>query len=205
MSAFDKLLDELDVMAKALPADGPEDDDKKIAASAEDGGVDVDAVGGDDPDTPVDKDETEDGAETLGKSFTFKLEDGTEVEGVDGTALVKSLTGRLDHTEATMAKALETAVSLLKSHGQTIKALQEKVAGLSTEGRGRKTVVSVVEKGKPLAKAEPQGMTGEQFLVKAESAMEAGRITGRDLAIAESYLNRGAPVPESIINRVVNS
>lgn len=204
MSAFDKLLEELDVMAKALPAggEGGDDADKKIAAAAEDGG-DAD---GDKSDAKDDESKDgKDGGETLGKSFTFKLDDGTEVEGVDGTELVKSLTERMDSTESVMAKALETAVTLIKAQGAEIVALKERVEKISSEGRGRKTVVSVVEKGKPLAKSEDKGMTSEQFLTKAESAMEAGRISGRDLALAESCLNRGAPVPEAIISRVVNS
>lgn len=215
--SFDKLLSELqqlqseqeETMSKALPADDGKDDEK-IQAAAEEGGA-MDASNEPDGDEGADAgagdgDGDGDEGKPMAKSFTLKLEDGTEVEATDGTELVKSLTQRLEKTEGQMAKALEQAVGLIKGQGDLIKSLTEQVKKLSGEGRGRKAVVSVVEKPAPgttMAKSEPQGLTGEEFMTKAMDAMKAGKITSLDVATAEACLNRGAAIPASIIQRVV--
>lgn len=203
MSAFEKLMGEIanlsadqESMAKALPADDGKDDDK-IQAAAEEGGSD-----GDDG---APGDDGNDG-QPMAKSFKLTLEDGTEIEAQDGAELVKSLSDRLDATEISMAKALGSAVDLIKGQAEMIKSLNDKVAKLSGEGRGRKAVVSVVEKTEPgagtMAKSEPAGMTPETFFVKALAAQKEGRISGTDVALAETCLNRGEPIPAHIIQRV---
>jgi hypothetical protein len=142
----------------------------------------------------------------MAKSFKFTLEDGTEVEAQDGSELVKSLGERLDATETTMAKALGQAVDLIKGQGEMIKSMQDQIKKLSGEGRGRKAVVSIVEKPGPgegvMAKSESQGMSHEQFFAKALTAQKEGRLSGTDIAIAESCLNRGEAIPANIVARV---
>lgn len=213
MSQFEKLVGELnelaaeqETMTKALPAEDGKDDEK-IQAAAEDGGGSEQADKAKETlDLDRENDDADGGADKpMAKSFTLKLEDGTEVEAQDGTALVKALTERMDATEQVMGKALETAVGLIKGQGELIKSLTEQVKKLSGEGRGRKAVVSVSEKTAPatMAKSEPQGMTGEQFMAKAMDAMKAGRITALDVSLAETCLNRGEKVPAQIITRVV--
>lgn len=204
--SFEKLLAELqelqsdqEDLQKALPDDSGEDDARIQAAAEEGGEAEPDDEGaGEDP---------EGGEGEIGaKSFTLKLEDGTEIEAQDGTELVKALNARLDETEANVTKALETAVALIKSQGDMIKSLSDRVAKLGGEGRGRKAVVSVVERppaGSTLSKSDQTTMTGEEFLAKALDAQKAGRITSLDVATAEACLNRGAPVPDAIIKRVV--
>lgn len=209
--SFEKLLDELETMSKALPA---EDGDEKIAAAA----------GGDDDedekkkaektlDLDKDADNCGDDEGKMTKSFVLKLEDGTEVEAQDGTEMVKALTARVEAAEAGLAaegplhKALETAVGMLKSQGEMIKSLQAKVTELAGAGRGRKTVVTVAEKHAPgastMAKSETPSMSGKEFMAKALEAQKAGRLTALDVAIAEGHLNRGSAVPEAIVARVV--
>lgn len=216
--SFEKLLSELqdmqtehETMSKALPADDG-NGDEKIQAAAEGGGA-VDEEKHEEPDgdegagAGKGDNDGDEGGKPMAKSFTLKLEDGTEVEAQDGTELVKSLTARLEATETSMTKALETAVGLIKGQGDLIKSLTEKVKQLSGEGRGRKAVVSVVEKPAPgaatMAKSEPQGLTGEQFMAKALDAQKAGRLTSIDVSMAEACLNRGEAIPASIIQRVV--
>lgn len=218
--SFEKLMEDLELLAKAQPdADADEDGDAKIAAAAgEDAAAEAAAAsggeGGDDadlgeddagPDVGGDDDE----GEPMGKSLSFTLEDGTTVEAIDGTELVKSLIHRVEITEADMTKALGTAVDLIKSQGEQlkeqselIKSLQEQVKALAGEGRGRKAVVSVTERPSVLKKSEPEGITPDQFMAKAIDAMRAGRLTGHDVARAESYLNRGMDVPADIVARV---
>ena len=160
-------------------------------------------------DVTVDADADAD--EYLGKSFSLKLENGEELEAIDGTALVKSLMSRMDDQELThkeqadtLQKAMGLAVDLIKSQGADIDNLKQQVQAIGSSGAGRKTTVSIAEKPEigQLQKSEPTGMSGKEFLAKAESAMMSGRISGQDLAIVEASLNRGVPVRDDIKDRV---
>lgn len=209
MSQYQKLLEELDTMAKSLPADG---DDEKIATAAGEGNPDADGDGKNDV-TDEGGDATggeggDDGDDVMGKSFALTLDDGTELEAVDGTELVKSLISRVETNETTVLKALESAVGLIGKQGSLIKSLQDQVKALAGQGRGRRTVVSVSEKPQAgvMAKSEQSGdgISGGEFMVKALAAQAEGRLTGLDVARAESALNRGTPVPQDIVNRVIS-
>lgn len=210
MSQFDKLMEELkglqadqDLMTKALPADDGKDEEKIQAAAAE-GGSDHEEPDGDEDGEGMGDGDADDAS--MAKSFKFTLEDGTEVEAQDGTALVKSLQDRVDQTEQTMAKALETAVGLIKGQGDLIKSMQDQIKKLSGEGRGRKAVVSVVEKpvaGTMAKSMQPEGVSPDEFFAKALTAQREGRISGTDIALAETMLNRGQPIPEGILKRVM--
>ena len=211
MSQFEKLMGELsqlgtdqELMTKALPADDGKDEEKIQAAAAEsglDGDGDADDMGGE-----PDGDEDDEGKPAMAKSFKFTLEDGTEVEAQDGSELVKSLQSRIEQNEGQMMKALETAVGLIKGQGDLIKSMQDQMKKLGGEGRGRKAVVSVVEKPSPgenvLAKSEPAGMSHDQFFAKAMVAQREGRISGTEIAMAEACLNRGEAIPQNIVQRV---
>jgi len=143
----------------------------------------------------------------MAKSFQITLADGSVVEAQDGAELVKSLQDRVEASEGNMLKAMDAAVSLIKGQGEMIKSLSEQVKKLSGEGRGRKSMVSMVEKPAPaaqnLAKSlTPDGMTADQFFAKALNAQKEGRLSGTDIAIAESCLNRGQEIPAHIVNKV---
>lgn len=199
--AFEALLGELEIMTKALPAaDEAIEGDKKIAAAAGDGDEDED-------------DELEGEGKPMAKSFKVTLADGTEVEAEDGTELVKSMIERVEGNEETMAKALGSAVNLIKAQGVQIasavalvKSLQSKVAELSSEGRGRKTVVSVHEKPAPaeLAKSDPQGMSGQEFMAKANAAFDGGKISGKDLTIIDVALRSNVALDNALISKVLS-
>lgn len=211
MSDFEKLMGELSQLsteqgelAKALPADDGKDE-AKIQAAAEEGGlVDGDA---DDKGGAPDGDADDKGGAPMAKSFKLMLDDGTELEAQDGTEMVKALSDRLDKTDENLAKALSSAVSLIKGQGEMIKSLSDQVKKLSGEGRGRKTVVSVVEKPEPgatMAKShQPEGLSHQQFFAKALAAQREGRISGTEIAVAETYLNRGQEIPAEIVQRVM--
>jgi len=220
MSQYEKLPEELETMAKAMPGDDGADDDKIQAAAAAanpdaDGDGENDVTGDDlNPNGSEglgDEGEGEgdgDDEETMGKSFALKLEDGTELEAIDGTELVKSLMARVESNEGTVMKALGTAVDLLGKQGNMIKSLQDEVKKLAGEGRGRKTVVSVSEKpvaGATMAKSQgaADGLSANEFMAKALAAQASGRLTGLDVARAESALNKGLPVPQDVVNRVI--
>lgn len=216
MSQFEKLMEELGSLgtqqaelAKALPADDGKDEEKIQAAAGEGGSDDGEAGDGDADDKggAADGDADDKNGKPMAKSFKFTLEDGTEVEAQDGSELVKSLQERIEQNEGVMAKAMEGAIGLIKGQGEMIKSLSEQVKKLSGEGRGRKTVVSVMEKPAPvastLAKSEPTGMSHEQFFAKALNAQKEGRLSGTEIAVAEACLNRGEAIPQSIVARVV--
>jgi hypothetical protein len=85
--------------------------------------------------------------------------------------------------------------------------MSDRITKLSGEGRGRKAVLSVVEKPAPgastMAKSEPTGMSPDVFFAKALDAQKLGRISGTEIAIAEASLNRGEAIPAHIVQRVV--
>lgn len=196
--AFDALIGELDTLTKAIPA--VVDGDDKIA--------NADAGNNDDDN---DEDDKEGGNAPMAKSFVVELEDGTKIEAQDGTELVKSLMSRIDNNEETLAKALGSAVNLIKVQGEQlaqttalVKSLQSKVSELSGEGRGRKTVVSIHEKpANTLAKSEPEGITAQEFMTKANAAFNAGRISGKDLTVCDVSIRSNQPIDQSIMAKVL--
>lgn len=216
--SFEKLMSELtqlqtdqESLAKALPADDGKDE-AKIQAAAAEGGLgdgDADDMGGA-PDGDADDASVAKG-KPMAKSFQLTLEDGTTVDAQDGTEMVKALQDQITATETTMAKALGQAVDLIKGQGEMIKSLSERIAKLSGEGRGRKAVLSVVERPSPdastatMAKshAQPSGVTPDAFFAKALVAQREGRISGSDIALAETMLNRGQQIPAEIVQRVM--
>lgn len=203
--SFDALVADLEALQKAQTL-GAAGDDQRIAAAADEPDDD-DAKAGKKGESEDDEDEEE----MMGKSFAMTLEDGTVIEAVDGSALVKALqdenralSGKFAEQEEALAKTLTVVVETIKGQADLIKSLQETVSKLSGEGRGRKAVLTVVEKsnaGQPAPKKT--AMTRGEFMAKAESAFNAGRISGRDLSIAEGRLNEGAEVPAHIIEQVI--
>jgi hypothetical protein len=188
-----------------VPADDKADD-KNIAAAADDkgnGDLDddgkVDATG-----NPADKKDDKDD-EPMGKSFDLTLEDGTQVQAFDATEMLKALGARQDGVETALTKALEITVGTIKTQGDMIKSLQADVTRLANAGRGRKTAVTLVDKVDPasLAKSEPTGMAPEEFMAKALSLQEQGKLSGLDVSRAESYLNRGLEIPADIRTKVM--
>ena len=205
--SFEKLLGELEEfqsMQKSEPANDNEkvgdDDDKKIAEAAEEN--DENHAEADDENGS--EEATDD--ESMGKSYSFQLDSGETIDAVDGTELVKSLMTKIDGQEASMTKAMAVTLDLIKSQGEQISALKTEVTRLGSEGRGRKTVVSVAEKpaAGTMQKSEPVGLSGEEFMTKALAAQAAGRITALEVSIAEGSLLKGLPVRGDIINKVIS-
>lgn len=217
--SFKALLERFETLQKSLPAEGSEDDDKIAAAAAASGdtpngeGEGAAAAEGEGEGEGVSPDE---GEEPMGKSFSITLDDGTVIDAQDGTALVKALSeqvgalqGRIDAQVSegeTMAKALETACSVIEKQDAMFKSLSAKVDALSKQGRGRASVVNVAEK--PAAavapRAEVQGVKPDDFMAKAMDKFNSGAITGRDVAIAENALAVGKPVPAELVSKVLS-
>lgn len=222
MSAFEKLMAELngaasdqDTMRKALPAGDGEDDKNIQAAAAEGGGMDGKKVDGAVDGKPNDDDDEDDDDKPLGKSLgPVTLPDGTQVEAVDGTELVKALQDEVKQLgakqaegESQMVKALEQCVTLVKGQNAMLKSMQDELTKLRGEGRGRKTVLTVTEKpgaGDQMHKSEHTGMTSAEFMAKSDAAFKAHKITGVEYTTIDVSLRTGSPVNPELIQKVVS-
>jgi len=149
--------------------------------------------------------------ESMGKSMTVTDTEGNVIEAIDGTELVKSLTARLDkqegdfaaHTEDLM-KAMNAIVTTVKDQSEMIKSLRDELSTIRTEGRGRKSMVTMAEKtDTTLQKSQKDGMPGEEFMAKCLIAQKKGRLTALDVSIAEASLNKGVQIPERIVTQVL--
>jgi hypothetical protein len=212
VNAFDALLADLtalkddgEAMHKSYAPADDNGDDKNIAAAADDkGNGDLDDDGTNDKTgKPVVNKEGEEAP--MGKSFDLTLDDGTKVEAFDATELLKAMGVRQDGVETALTKALGITIDTIKVQGDLIKSLQADVTRLANAGRGRKTAVTINDKIDPasLAKSEPTGMSPGEFMAKALTLQEAGKLTGLEVSRAESYLNRGLEIPADIRSKVM--
>lgn len=212
--SFDALLADLQALqteseslVKSMPTS---EEDQKVKKAAEHNEPD------EDDENPEEDDGDEDNQE-MSKSFLTDA-DGNPVEVIDATDLIKSLEARIDNTESQSSAALGSLVGLIKSQndmlkslseahksqGELMKSLQAQVASLGTKGTGRVSVVATQRgSGQQMAKSQqPDGLAPEAFMMKALAAQAAGRLTSIDIAMAESHLQRGLPVPVEITSRV---
>jgi hypothetical protein len=205
---FEALLQELsavdaeaDTLAKAMaqpqprpPAEDDDDevedgDDASIAAAA------AEAVAPGDGEKP-----------DFGKSFAFTDDSGATHEAVDATDLVKSLMARQEQSDEVLAKALDAFNNVVRKQGAMIKSLSAQVSQLSSQGRGRKAMLTVSEKpaiGDTMAKANAEGgITAEQFFAKANAAFDAGKISGKELNVVSVSLRGNHPIDPALIQKV---
>lgn len=221
MSKFAELLAQLNaeqeaqegLLAKSLPSQS-DTDDKTIqnAAKEGEGGEDddegreeVSAVGGGEGDGEGE------GEGELAKSLT--LANGETV--IDATELLKSLQETQDQHDEVLAKALPQVLQLvqgqskmIQQQGDLLKSMQARIDQLAGQGRGRKTVVSVVEKqsvGETLAKSQQEGLTPQEFMLKASSAFDKGVITGLQLSTIDVSIREGQSIDPNLIQKIVNS
>jgi len=217
MSKFDELLASLQgeveqqgELAKSLPAVGSDatdedEDDATIAAAA---GTEAAGAAGA---AAMSDDDEDDQPEAFGKSFEFTAPDGSKQTGVDATDLVKSM---MDETAAIKKTATETADALAKALPQLlgmIKSQGEMIKSLASQGRGRKTMLNVAEKPAlgDLKKSNPDdaGMSHQDFFAKANSAFEAGKITGKDLNVVSVSLRMGEAqsLDKSLVSKILSA
>jgi hypothetical protein len=171
------------------PAAGDGGDDAAIAAAAAEAG----AADGE-----------------FGKSFEFTDADGNKQKAVDATDLVKSLIERVEAHDDTLAKALTAMNGVVSKQGELIKSLTAQVQSLSSQGRGRKTVLTVAEKPdtSTMAKSEgasESGMTAEQFFAKANAAFDAEKLSGRELNVISVSLRGNHPLDPALIQKVISA
>lgn len=215
MSKFQELLAQLnaeqeaqDTLAKALPQDSQ--DDETIQAAAEEGQGEGEGEGDDEGEGEGEGE----GESSLTKSLT--LADGEEV--IDATDLLKSLQGDIAEQGEVLAKALPQVLQLMQGQskmiqqqGELIKSMQTRIDQLAGQGRGRKTVVTVQEKlpagETTLAKSQPEGITPQEFMLKANNAFDKGAITGTQLTTIDVAVREGkvASLDHSLLTKIANS
>lgn len=206
MSQFEELLAELhaeqenqSALAKAIPAAEDGEDDAAIQAAAEEG---AEA----DEENPEDlEEELEDDGAPLVKSMTI---DGEEVQVVDADAMIKSLTdltGRVEQNESVLAKALESTLGTVKSMGEMIKSMSARIDKLSSQGAGRKTVLTVHEPSSTLAKSDqPEGLELKDVLAKAQAAFDAKKISGLELTTIDVALRQGQLPDQGLLTKALS-
>lgn len=210
LAALNTQVEQSDQLAKSVaagPADENDEDDAAIAAAAAEaaaaGGTPEAAPGA----APMATDD--DDAPTLGKSFEVTGANGEKHQAVDATELVKSLMERAEAHDETLAKAIGSFTTLVQKQNDMIKSLSEQVKVLGSQGRGRKAVLTVTEKpdAGTMAKSEGagQGFTAEQFFAKANTAFEAGKISGKDLNVISVSLRMQQPIDDALIKSVVSA
>lgn len=164
------------------------------------------------------------------KSFTMQTADGKTIEVQDGTELVKSLTARLDSTEATILATITGCADVIRSQGDLVKSLSDKVLAQESTigqqatlikslqsdvskfgnvGSGRRATLSIVERSaatatETLAKGGmPDGISTDVFFAKAHAKQGQGLVTAMEIGLAETMLNKGLPVDPALVQRVM--
>lgn len=162
-----------------------------------------------------------DNPEFMGKSFVFVDENNVEQKGFDVTEFMKALPARLATLESNdtskldqVIEAMGTMIEIIGQRDDMIKSLQTQVTQLSSLPGGRKSVLTIADRGNSIndmqkslnnlngggSNAFQEGqLTTEQIMLKAQSAFEAGKITGMDLAVLEETTNSGAAIPAGLM------
>lgn len=214
--SFEHLLNDLEELKKAQ-APAFDEGDKKIQEAAETSNGDE--LDDEDEDEKKNKAEEDDGEEDekgeMTKSFTAVI-DGEEQEVIDGTEMIKSLQAQVSSASAALeaikgeratenehlAKSMSLVADMLKEQGALVKSLQAQVEKLSNEGRGRKSVTQpTVDMTKSLSASEP--LNAGSFMLKANAAFDAGRLTGKELTVCDVAVRMGCEVDQSIIKKIV--
>lgn len=211
-------LEQLETMAKSFPRDDDDDDDdedEKIRAAADgdgDGASDGDGGG-----AGTDDDEYDEMAKSLGvKPIEIVGEDGKTQVAYDGLEVLKAMHGRVkalesDGSDSEMLKgmklmggAIGTLMKQLKSQGSMIKSMQEQLVALGTQGSGRKTFLSVLEKSLSGHgdDADGDGVKATEILAKAQAAAGKGLISAVEVAHVERMVNSGQMPSDEVMSKI---
>ncbi len=203
--SYAKLLDDLELLQKSYA----DEDDKKIKAAAEqDGGEDEDNEEDeedlDENGKPVVKKRkpADEGENPFAKSFSGTTLDGQEFEAIDGTELIKALHDEITTNKEDLTKSLTFLVSIIKTQGTLIKALQENVVDLGKQGRGRLSVTGPSQDFAKSIKAS-QPIDAQGFMLKANAAFDAGRINGKDLTVCDVAIRMGSDIDPALVSKVL--
>lgn len=212
---FEELLNQLnaeqeaqDALIKSLPQDSQDDD--KIQAAAAEG-----EAGADDGTVTEENEEDEkldENGEPMAKSLT--LEGGEEA--IDATDLLKAMQADIDTHGDVLAKAMPQVLKLMQGQSQMIqqqgtliKSMQSRMDALAGQGRGRKAVITVSEKPvtgeDPMVKSQQDGMSPQEFMLKANNAFDKKLITGTQFTTIDVCLREGQAIDPELIRKIVSA
>lgn len=148
------------------------------------------------------------------KSFSVTLADGTKADAVDAEELLKALHGDVEALKGdrgTLEKALILTGGLVQKQHKAlgelsalVKSLQADMAKIQAGGRGRQTVVTVLERGAGGGEAEkPATITGEELMTKAMALFNAGKMNSLEIGSLENAVGRGVQPREDLVKRVI--
>jgi hypothetical protein len=211
--AFGKLVGELEQLRKSTEGSGDAAIAAAAAAGSDEGDGDADNKGGASDGDADNKDEK--GEEGMEKSLTLFDKDGKEVEAVDGTAMVKALQTELSDIKTARAQEndhlgkaltsvhdmLKSQAELIKAQGSTIASLNEQMSKLAGSGRGQRSATVIPVAGE-MAKGGEAQLTDGELMAKCDSLISSGKISGTEVSMAETYINRGLPIPAHIRARL---
>lgn len=213
MSKFAELLSQLnaeqeaqETLAKALPQQDSQDD-KNIQAAAEEGEGEDESIEGEGEGA-----EEGEGENTMTKSLTL----ASGEEAIDATEILEDLQKSFAEHDEVLSKAMPQVLQLMQGQskmiqqqGELIKSMQTRIEALAGQGRGRKTVVTVMEKPAAgetqLTKSEPDGLTPQEFMLKANTAFDKGIISGIQLTTLDVCLREGKQIDPALIAKIANS
>lgn len=212
--SYELLLDDLESLQKSYAeadAEGAEDDAKiQAAAEAARAGKDDDEKqdGEDsesDDDADADPDAPKPKGKPFGKSFVLVDEAGSEMEAIDGTEMVKSLhdqvgalSASFDADKGALVKSMTALRDIVMRQDKLIKSLSDKVADLSAQGVGRKSVSAPTG-----TMAKSINATPDLIKSRADAAFTAGRISGKDYTVIDVALRHGMEIDPAMINRIM--
>jgi hypothetical protein len=228
MSEFDKLANDLGTLVKSQASDdgiaaaaeeagvdpdnydnSEEGSEEGVAAVSE--GADGDDVAAADADGD-DKEKEEEDEEDMGKSMYAVDANGEEVAVFDATAFLKSLDSRLSDLESgslagsdsdpALVKSMSLVVDMLKGQDARISALTTKLEKVAASGTGRRTVVTTTENLTKSEGSEAIAVTSQDLMLKAETALEGGKIVASDISLIESCINNNSPVPSGLMTKI---
>ena len=196
-------LDELDTLRKARAAD--ESPKTRPAFDPNDLDPDSEEYEQDEPEDEKEEDEPPRKRKPFGKSFAVTLDDGAQVEAMDGTAVIAALQADVAAIGVDLQKALRTLVSLTKtqateidslrkSHTSELQALRDAVTALGQRPRGRKSVLDVHEPALTPdldVDGSRTALDGQAILAKA-STMNLDPVT---MAVLCELVNTKQPLP----------
>lgn len=154
------------------------------------------------------------GKKPMTKSVTAIDSEGNEMEAIDATELVKSMHDQLARHDDLLAKSLTPLMQAVVKQGEVIKSLQASLNKIGSEGRGRKSTLTVLETpaGGEIAKSMAAGgktagglPSREEFMAKAEAAWDGGKgkLSGLEFAACDTAFRTGKQLDPSIIKKVL--
>jgi hypothetical protein len=216
MSEFKALLAELGTMQKAL---GGDKDDKAVLAAAGDDKTKAAAAAAGEGDGKGGEGGAGDGDaddEMFGKAMEITLADGTKTSAFDGTKVLTALqaeNAELRDQMGDMQKAFEAVVGVVKAQqgtiadqGTMLKAMQTSLGKVTSEGTGRRTMISIAEKLTPGTAAAAGGATewkptASTVMTKAQQMCRKGDLGWEALPRIEAFQGRGMVAPPDLMAR----